>query len=147
MNSRLVATMSSAAQTFRVDLFGPFGLLGVVIFAPVLWIASDNIVALVVGLVFIVAAALATYFLCTVVVSGTGIVLYRINKARWQEITAAKRVSFLGLPYLKIEREKGLRWWIPLYLTKPEEFRLALKAKAPVGNPLKEYAESRINDR
>jgi hypothetical protein len=53
-------------------------------------------------------------------------------------------VSFFGLPYLKVQRKKGIKWRIPLYLRKPEEFRRALVAKAPVGNPLREYAESDI---
>ena len=144
---QLVETMPSDAQTFHVDLFGRFGLVSVVIFAPVLWVVSDNIPALIIGLAFFAIAEFLAYFLCTVAVSHSGIVLYRTNKARWQDMTAAKRVSFLGLPYLKVEREKGLRWWIPLYLNKPEEFRLALNSKAPVGNPLREYAKSNINDR
>jgi hypothetical protein len=129
-------------QTFHVDLFGRFGFVTIAIFAPVLWIASDSILTLLVGLAFVVIVEIGTYFICTVVVSHNGVVLYRANSAQWNDITGATRVSFLGLPYLRVEREKGFKWWIPLYLSKPEEFRLALTAKAPVGNPLREYAES-----
>lgn len=136
--------MSSDTQTFYVDLLGRFGLLGVVIFVPILWVMADSIPALLIGVAFVAAAEIGTYFLCTVVVSRNGIVLYRKNEARWQDMISARRVSFLGLPYLKVERKKGLRWWIPHYLTKPEEFRLALTAKAPVGNPLREYAENYV---
>lgn len=133
--------MPSDAQTFHVDLFGRFAVLTVVIFAPVLWIASDSILTLLVALAFVVITEVGTYFLCTVVVSRDGIELYRANKAQWHDVTGATRVSFFGLPYLKVQRKKGIKWWIPLYLRRPEEFRLALAAKAPVGNPLREYAE------
>lgn len=136
-----VVTMPSDAQKFHIDFFGRFGLACVVIFAPALWIASDSILALLIGLAFFGVATLGSYLVCTVVVSSNGIVLYRANKARWQDITAASRVSFFGLPYLKIQRKNGFKWWIPLYLTKPEKFHLALAAKAPVGNPLREYAD------
>lgn len=138
----LTMAILSDAQTFHVDLFGRFAVLTVVIFAPVLWIASDSISTLLVAFAFIVIAEVGMYLLCTVVVSRDGIMLNRANKAQWQDVTGAKRVSFFGLPYLKVERRKGFKLWIPLYLRKPKEFRLALAAKAPVGNPLREYAES-----
>ncbi len=137
--------MTNEARTFHVDLFGRFGLVTVVIFVPILWVASDSIVTLLVALAFVAVAEIGTYYLCTVVVGRNGIVLYRANKADWQDMTAAKQVSFLGLPYLKVEREKGLRWWIPLYLTKPDEFRHALVTNAPAGNPLRKYAEDDVS--
>lgn len=137
----LTMTIPSDAQTFHVDLFGRFAVLTVAIFAPVLWIASDNILTLLVALAFIAIAEVGMYFLCTVVVSRDGIELYRANKAQWHDVTGATRASFLGLPYLKVQRKKGVKWWIPLYLRNPQEFLQALAAKAPVGNPLREYAE------
>jgi hypothetical protein len=134
--------MTSDAKTFHVDLFGRFGLVTVVVFVPILWLASDSTLTLLVALAFVVAAEFGTYYFCTVVVGNNGIVLYRANKADWQDMTAAKQVSFLGLPYLKVERDKGLRWWIPLYLTEPAAFREALATNAPAGNPLREYADN-----
>jgi hypothetical protein len=134
--------MPSDALIFHVDPFGRFGLLCVVLYAPILWVASDSIPVLLIVLAFLAVAEFAAYFLFTIVVGHSGIVLYRANEVLWQDMTAATRVSFLGLPYLKVQRNKGRKWWIPLYLTKPEEFRQALGAKAPVGNPLREYAES-----
>ena len=137
--------MTSDAKTFHVDLFGRFGLVTVVIFVPILWVASDSIPTLLVAIAFVAAAEIGTYYFCTVVVGLNGIVLYRANKADWQDMTAAKQVSFLGLPYLKVEREKGLRWWIPLYLTELAEFRQALVTNAPAGNPLREYADNNVS--
>ena len=131
-------------KTFHVDLFGRFAVVTVVFFGPVLWIMSDSVSTLLIGLAFVAIAEVGTYFVCTVVVSDNGIVLNRANKALWHDMTAATRVSFLGLPYLKVQRKKGMKWWIPLYLSKPEEFRQALAAKAPVGNPLREYAEDSL---
>ena len=137
-------TMPSDVQTFHVDLLGRFALVTVVLFIPVLWVASDSALTILIVVAFIAIANIGTYFLCTVQVGPDGIVLYRVNTAQWQDIAAATRVSFFGLPYLKVQRKKGIRWRIPLYLRKPEDFRRALVAKAPVGNPLRQYAESDI---
>ncbi len=60
-------------------------------------------------------------------------------------MTAARQVSFFGLPYLKVEREKGLTWRIPLYLTRPDKFRHTLVANAAVGNPLRKFAEDNVS--
>jgi len=133
--------MTSDDKIFHIDLFGRFGLVTVVIFAPILWVASGSFLTLLVALAFVVAVEIGTYYFCTVVIGRNGMVLYRANKADWKDMTAAKQVSFIGLPYLKIEREKGLRWWVPLYLTKPSEFRKTLLAHAPEGNPLRNYAD------
>jgi hypothetical protein len=136
--------MPSDAQTFHVNQFGLFGFIVLLFFAPAFWIASDSFAALLVVLAIFIFTACSTYFLCTVAVSRSGIVLYRVNRAQWQDFTAARRTSFLGLPYLTVQRRKGLRWRIPLYLTKPEEFHFALTANAPIGNPLREYADNNV---
>lgn len=136
--------MTNDAQTFYVEIFGRYGLLLIVFFAPALWLASDSIWTLSIVIAFLVFVSFSTPMLFTVVVGPNGIVLYRVNRARWQDLTTAKEISFLGLPYLSVERKKGIRWWIPLYLTRPDEFRLALTKYAPFGHPLREYAESNI---
>jgi len=138
-------TIPSDVQTFHVDVFGRFALVTVVPSAPVLWIMSDSILTLLIGLAFVALVDIGIYFVCTVIVSDNGIVLNRANKAQWHDVTAAIPVSFFGLAYLKVQRKKGFKWWIPFYLCKPGEFRLALAAKAPVGNPLREYAESELS--
>ena len=140
--SDLIKTMPKDAQIFHIDLFGRFALVTVVFFAPVLWFASDDLVTTLIVLAFVAIAEVGAYFLCTVQVGSDGIVLYRVNRARWQDVTAAMPASFLGLPYLKIQRKNGIRWQIPLYLKKPDDFRRALAASAPVGHPLRVYAES-----
>ena len=145
----MVESITGDATTFHVDLFGRFGLVSVVLFVPIpviVWVVSDSIsFTFLVALAYVAVAEIGTYYLCTVVVGRNGIVLYRINRADWQDMTAARQVSFLGLPYLKVERKKGLTWRIPLYLTKPYEFRLALVANAPVGNPLRKFAEDNVS--
>jgi len=137
--------MTSDDKIFHIDLFGRFGLVTVVMFVPVLWVASDSFLTLLVAIAFVAAVEIGTYYFCTVVIGRNGIVLYRANKADWQDMTAAKPVSFLGLPYLKVQREKGIRWWIPLYLTEPNEFRQALITNAPAGNPLRKYADNDVS--
>ena len=145
----MVELITGEAKTFHVDLFGRFGLVTVVLFVLILiimWVASDSIsFSFLVALAYVAVMEIGTYYICTVVVGRNGIVLYRINKAEWQDMIAATQVSFLGLPYLKVERIKGLTWRIPLYLTKPDEFRHALVANAPVGNPLRKFAEDNVS--
>lgn len=136
--------MSNDTQTFYIKIFGRFGIVMILFFTPVLWVAWGRSTTLLVGLAFFVFGAFVTPILCTVVVSQSGVVLNRVNRARWQDLTAARRVTVLGLPYLLVQRRKGLRWWIPLYLSRPEEFRRSLIANAPLGNPLREYAAGDI---
>ncbi len=142
----MVESITGDAKTFHVDLFGRFGLVTVVFFVLILvifWDAFDSIsFTFLVALAYVAFIQIGTYYICTVVVSSNGIVLYRINKADWQDMTTARQVSFLGLPYLKVERVKGLTWWIPLYLTKLDEFQMAVVMNAPVGNPLRKYVDA-----
>jgi hypothetical protein len=88
---------------------------------------------------FVVAVALVL-LLSVVSVSEDGIVLYLVNRLRWQQVTGVRRVSFLGLPYLYITRVRGFNWWLPLYFTGCRPIERALAEKAPPGNPLRTYA-------
>lgn len=78
----------------------------------------------------------------TVTVTSQGIRLYRINRLAWSDIQAVKARSILGLPYLNVTRTKGVSWWLPLYLRNEQGFYASVIANAPVGNPLRSYAES-----
>lgn len=78
----------------------------------------------------------------TVTVTSQGIRLYRINRLIWSDIRAVKPRSVLGLPYLHVTRTKGASWWLPLYLRNEQGFYASVIANAPVGNPLRSYAES-----
>lgn len=136
--------MPTESQTFYLNPFGRVGVISFAIFAPVFWIASDNVVFFLIVLALFVFAECLTFLLCTITVSSIGIVLFRVNRASWQDFTAVKRISSFGMPYLLVERRKGHRWRIPLYLAKLGGFHRALASHAPPGNPLREYADNNI---
>lgn len=80
--------------------------------------------------------------LAVVAISDEGIVLYRVNRLSWSNIVTVRRVSVLGLPHLLITRKTGFRWWLPLYFHGDRPIEAALAEKAPIGNPIRSYAES-----
>jgi len=105
--------------------------------------AWGSVPAILAVLIILTIVALLTYFVSTVAVGPYGIVLYRVNRAKWSDFTTVNQRSFLGLPYLIVHRTEGHRWWIPLYLAKLDEFHMAVLANAPDANPLREYVDSR----
>ena len=131
-------------ETFRIDPFGRYGLWVSTLFVPAVWLAWPHY-ALLLGLALSILVFVTILLTVgTVTVDDHGIVLFRVNKATWQEITAVKRTSFLGLPYLYIFRAKGFRWRLPLYIRRIDAFKAALLSKAPTGHPLRSYAEGNI---
>ena len=100
-------------------------------------------VTLLVSLAVQFGVALVMFLLLSVVVvSEKGIVLYRFNRLEWSNVEAVRRTSVFGLPYLLIKRHKGFHWWLPLYFSGTQPIEAALAEKAPIGNPLRIYAES-----
>jgi len=73
-------------------------------------------------------------------INSKGIKLYRVNKLVWSDITEAKLTSFVGLPYILIKREKGMKWWLPLYFKGNLTVKDALINNAPKDNPIYEAA-------
>jgi len=82
---------------------------------------------------------------CTVSVSEHGLVLYRVNRLSWPEITEAKARSVFGLPYVRVSRTSGFAWSVPLYLRSPQAFYAAVILLAPVNNPLRSFAEGAVH--
>jgi hypothetical protein len=113
-------------------------------FTPLAWLAWPHQVALLFVAAYLIGFVAFGLLICTISVSDSGIVLCRVNRARWQDIAAVTRTSFLGLPYLFVFRTRGFRWWAPLYLRHPQQFRASLISRAPSGHPLREYAEGKI---
>lgn len=72
-----------------------------------------------------------------------GVVLYGFNKAHWEDIVAAKKISFIGLPYLILKLNERLPpyyfryWWVPLYVGQLSNFFDGIKAHSPVKHPLR----------
>lgn len=120
-------------------------LLGFVVYVwvQVPMIAMKATIAMLVLLAVQFALALViARLLAVVAINDGGIVLYRVNRLSWSNIVTVRRVSVLGLPYLVITRKKGFRWWLPLYFRGNRPMEAALAEKAPIGNPIRSYAES-----
>ena len=131
-------------QTFRIHWrSAPVALL-VLWFGLGLWWVWPRRVALIsLGVELLLALALL-FSLFTVSVAEEGLILYRVNQLRWSQVSGVQRARLLGLPYLVISRRNGGRWWLPLYLRGLPRLERALAEKAPIGNPLRLYAESAI---
>jgi hypothetical protein len=80
--------------------------------------------------------------LCTITINPDGFALNRVFRCKWSDVKDAKYISFLGLPYVLVSRSKGSRWWIPLYVRRLKEFKEAVVANAPLGNPFRVQVET-----
>ncbi|MEQ9547260.1 MAG: hypothetical protein RIK85_14735 [Marinobacter sp.] len=78
----------------------------------------------------IVVSLLSEVFICQIVLSEKGMT-YNRNKLEWSEISSLKRTRFLGLPYLKVQRRKGMGWWVPLYYVGKTSFEKTLTSYLP----------------
>jgi hypothetical protein len=138
------AMTTTRDETFRIDVFGRYGVLMLAMWTPVFWSVWPRYPEIL-GVAGSLAAFLALAALApSVTVTDAGIVLLRVNSARWQDIKSVRRTWVLGLPYLSVVRVKGLRWWLPLYLRREPQLRAALISRAPIGHPLRAYAEGKL---
>ena len=91
--------------------------------------------------VIIVASSLfvplvGIWFISDLKISNEGIVLNRINKLAWSDVTEAFPFTFLGLSLVRIKRAKGSTWSIPLYFIGERPIKEALLKNVPQHNPL-----------
>jgi hypothetical protein len=134
----------SGPLTFRIHWrSAPVGLL-VLWFGLGLWWVWPRRVALAALGVELVLALLLLFSLFTVTVTDEGLLLYRVNALRWSQVSGVRAVRLLGLPHLVISRRNGGLLWLPLYLRGLPRLQQALAERAPIGNPLRLYAESAI---
>ncbi len=78
------------------------------------------------------------WFMTSLEISNEGMRLYRVNTMKWNEALSAETINLFGLKHLRVTRIKGMIWWIPLYLKGHQPIEVALKEKAPAGNPIRE---------
>lgn len=76
-------------------------------------------------------------------ISENALVLYRVNRLKWEDVIGARRVRFLGLPHILIKRRKGISWWLPLYFRGARSIEESIKHKVPQGNPVREAVRGR----
>jgi hypothetical protein len=134
----------SAMQTFRIDWRSPpVGLL-VLWFGLGMWWTWPRRTALIALAVELLLALAMLFSLFTVSVAPEGLVLFRVNELRWSQVSGVRAVRRFGLPHLIISRRNGGLWWLPLYMGGRARLERALAEMAPIGNPLRLYAESAI---
>jgi len=56
--------------------------------------------------------------------------------AAWEGVRRVDPRAVLGVPFLRVERDRGLPLWIPTFLARPEAFRDAVLAARPEPHPL-----------
>ena len=127
-------------ESFYLRWRKALSLLFVALFVPILYLSVVNQLYEHVALALfnLSVVIVAIWFFSSISVSSEGLVLYRINKLKWEDIKSARRISLLGLPYILIKRHKGFSWWLPLYYEGKRNIEDALRSEAPVGNPLRE---------
>ncbi len=131
-------------QTFRIHWrSAPVALLVLWFGLGMWWVWPRRVALISLGVELLLALALL-FSLFTVSVAEEGLILYRVNQLRWSQVSGVQRARLLGLPHLVISRRNGGRWWLPLYLRGMPRLERVLAEKAPIGNPLRLYAESAI---
>jgi hypothetical protein len=72
-----------------------------------------------------------------------GVRVNGVNYATWERVVSAKKVRFIGLPYVIMRLDKRLppfylkEWWLPLYIGGATAFHDAVKIHAPINHPLR----------
>jgi len=127
-------------DTFYLHWRNAMTALLVALFVPILYLPLAHGVyeQTVLALFNLTVAIVGIWFFSAVSISNDGLVLYRVNRLRWEDVKSARRVRFLGLPYMLIKRHKGFTWWLPLYYEGKRNIRETLRSVVPNGNPLRE---------
>ncbi|MDH5573682.1 MAG: hypothetical protein OEY89_18095 [Gammaproteobacteria bacterium] len=114
--------------------------LFIALFAVVFYYAASRhmLMHVILSIFNLVAAVGGIWFLSTIAITKDGLVLYRVNRLKWQDIISARKTSFLGLPYILLKRQNGFAWWLPLYFEGKGTIQETIISLAPDGNPLKE---------
>ncbi len=88
------------------------------------------------ALIYLVALAF-TLFNFVLDVHPEGLRLYHVNRLVWSDIRSARTRRVLFLPYLVLQRKRGMQWWVPLYFTGPVDLREALRQAVPPEHPIR----------
>lgn len=134
---------SARTDTFYLDIGWHRAWVLVLPTVVVLFLEWPRYTAALIVMAQIVLFVVILVLLGTVSVRDRGLVLYRINHLAWSNIKEVSQSTVFGLPYLKIKKARGVAgWWLPLYLRNISGFYVSVAARAPIGNPLRTFAES-----
>jgi hypothetical protein len=136
---------NDSAELFRIHWRSPPVALLVLWFGVAMGLTWPHLrVVIPLGLELLLALVLL-FVLFTVEVDQEGLVLLRRSRLRWSQVVSVKLSSVLGMRHLVIVHRGGGRWWLPLYVRGQARLLRALAEKAPMGNPLRLYAESALD--
>ena len=136
--------MSKAANpTYRISwrsglVVTTLVLLGALIFLTWPW----GLLVLAPSLGLMVAV---TLLVPAVTVRPDGISLYGVNHLQWDDVTSVRATTVIGLPYAVVQRRKGMRWWIPLYVDDRRGLLATLASRAPAGSAIYAFAAAGSN--
>jgi hypothetical protein len=92
------------------------------------------------GIPYLVMAALYAWlpiWATHVTVSSEGLNVYRsLYRIAWSDVVGAKRSSFLGWRYVRLQRNQRVPVWLPLDLVSDRRLGVALRDWVPRGNPI-----------
>lgn len=127
-------------ETFHIKYRWVLTLSFVALFSPVIYLALkiNSYEHLMLAILNIAICVIGIWFFSVISISSEGLVLYKVNRLKWDEIEGAKKVKILGLPYILIKRKKGFKWWLPLYFTGKTDINDSLRQNVPNGNPILE---------
>jgi len=80
-----------------------------------------------------------------VTVRTDGICLYGVNHLRWSDVASVRATRVAGLPYAVVQRHKGIRWWVPLYVDDRHGLLATLASRAPAGSAFHAFAAAGSN--
>jgi len=129
--------VSDGKMTFYVPHRLALSIIFSAMWVPLLFLYQEiTMVLIMMVLVNIGLIILGINFVSRISISSTGIELYLVNKLKWSEVADAKAYSIFGLKYLRIKRQKGWPWSLPLYFVGSSSVTNAIKTYAPVNNPI-----------
>jgi hypothetical protein len=92
--------------------------------------------AILLPLLLTTLVSIVLLFVAVLQVGPDGLIIYRLNRLRWADVTAARHQRVFGLPYLVLYRARGGRWWVPLYFRGATDLREAVWQATPKDNPI-----------
>jgi general secretion pathway protein G len=126
---------AESKAVFRIPAL-PVVMVILLIKGPALFISWSNPEVFLVHLAVTFVITVGALLFFRLEVREGGIVLDRIHRAAWDNVTGAVVRSVLSLQYLKVVRRKGWPLWIPLYYRDQRDLRRKLLEGAPAGSPI-----------
>jgi len=138
--------MRNSEATFHLPWRRRITILIIVMWLPIIFTFNELLSALaLIMLINISLPIIGIWYVFTVTVNSSGIVLNKVNKLLWSDVISARKVKVLGLNHIRIKRKQGMPWLLPLFFIGENKIEIALLNNAPVNNPLYKVASELQN--